>query len=582
MQERDSSPGFAAGHLLIAVLIAALVAGGVYAWLRHNAVQTASTAELSFDARAARRIDPGIAASNQPAVAVAQSILSDAVVAGLSKQAYLASSSMAGRVGEFRSRLELTQSSSKMLRVGFEDVDPAKAAGTANAVAKTLVAWSPADNGPPVAGTEPQPAVSSPPATPSQPVAPGAATQQKPEAQEGGQPAHPLSDQLSALAGQLSATDRKLEGARPERGRTRTERGARERNEEAYLESRQQGILKTSVREAQKKVEDLRSQYADDPAVPDARDRLGEIQQDLSSILPGGHGSRYNGAGIDASQLRRERAELARVIGVVERERRSIAQEEAAHPPPAANAAGQPASASSTPAATSSSTSAVSETNLPAPGSSPSAAPPPAPAAASVEGSGQSPLHVVRLAGTTPARPLWWPGALAGCVCGLIYLGLAGRGSRVEDELEDTESVPQRAQRMITPEGPVAAANLRDNRPAAYADEEIRPRRAAFTYEPAPGESGAAEAEAAAAGEPAEAPAEPVQSAGAAANQGTAPEAPVVTMGDPWVEDVKRALSQTRLGKDLEEPAQQGRGTATDDKAQENPPGSGYPNRRAG
>ena len=653
MQERDSSPGFAAGHLLIAVLIAAAVAGGVYGWYRYNGTKAASTAELSFDPQAAGRIDPGIAASRQPAVAVAQSMLSDAVLAGLSKQAYLASSSMAGRVGEFRSRLQLTQASPSMLRVGFQDADPGKAAVTANTVAKALAAGSPpgdgaapADTGAVAAGTAappaaPQPAASAKPAAPAQAPAAPANTQPKAEAPPEAQPSHALSDELGAVAGQLSATGRKLDGIESERG---------SRNEEAYRESRQQGMLRSEVRAAQKKVEDLRKQYADDSAVPDAGDRLGEIQDELGSVLSGGRGSRYNGAGIDAGQLRREREELTRATGVVERERKAIAQEEAAHP--AASAADQEASGSepgarsaSSGAAAPASPSAVTETNLPptgaaaspaqsaasatgsgAPAESPGAESSPQPASSAGGGAGgstPSPLRVVRLAGSAPARPLWWPGALAGCVCGLLYLGVAGMGSRSVEDPEDTSIVPQRAQRMITPEGPVATVYPRESQEDGDPYEATRTRRAAFTYEAVPGENGLAAPEKAAPAVPEEsetaAPAEisgpvvpqessPVTREESAAEDAApgkatavaqfeselrervakaapapAPANPVVTMRDAWVEDMKRTLAQTAVGRELGEPSQPGQGAASDSGAgDDTPPSSGYPNRLAG
>ena len=104
-----SSGGLSLGHKFFAVLVTLAVAGGVYSWFRHAAAQSTSTAEMAFDTRAARHFDPGLATASQPAVALAQSILTDQVVAGLSKPAYLSSSAITSRVGEFRSRLELTQ-----------------------------------------------------------------------------------------------------------------------------------------------------------------------------------------------------------------------------------------------------------------------------------------------------------------------------------------------------------------------------------------------------------------------------------------------------------------------------------------
>jgi hypothetical protein len=127
------------GHKLIAALIAIAVAVGLHAWFARNAGPSATVADLSFDTAAARRIDPGLADAPTPAVAIAQSFLTDQAVAALSKSAYLSTSAMNARVGEFRARLELTQPSAHLLRVQFHDPDPAKSAVTANAIANDLV-----------------------------------------------------------------------------------------------------------------------------------------------------------------------------------------------------------------------------------------------------------------------------------------------------------------------------------------------------------------------------------------------------------------------------------------------------------
>ena len=69
------------GHKFLAVLIAVGAAYGLHTVLGRRAVQTTSAAELSFDSDAARKIDPGLLTGAEPAAALAQSMLTDDVVA---------------------------------------------------------------------------------------------------------------------------------------------------------------------------------------------------------------------------------------------------------------------------------------------------------------------------------------------------------------------------------------------------------------------------------------------------------------------------------------------------------------------
>ena len=80
-------------------------------------------------------------------------------------------------------------------------------------------------------------------------------------------------------------------------------------------------MLKSAVREAEKQVADLRVQYADSGAGTKAR--LGEIQQAVAAILPGGRA-----VGVDAGQLRRERAQLKQAIAVVQKQQQAVARDE--------------------------------------------------------------------------------------------------------------------------------------------------------------------------------------------------------------------------------------------------------------
>ena len=438
------------GQKFFAVLLAIAVGAGVFTWQHRRAAQSTSAAVLSFDPSAAQQIDPGLVQAAQPAVALAQSILTDPVVATLSKPAFLSSSDMNNRIGEFRSRLALSEPSPKTLRVQFTDADPARSAAAANAVANILAAWTPG------AATAP------PSATQTPSLAPASATRPGPS----------LSASLAELEKQLSTTSRELNQLSSTRNSTT--RHARHGYEPAsHALAKQQQLLNTRIRAAEKQLDDLRTQSS--ASSPGAKARLDEIHQALVSIAPAGaprQSAHSKAAGTSARQLHDEREELTRAIAIVEKQRHAFQAEEAANPAPAPGA-----SASTTAPAPAS---GVSESNLPAPSSqqSPEAAPPTAPVDA------QSSPHLLTLvepADAAPHTPLL-PAVIAGLACFLVYLAIAAwryRPSRNDAAYEN----PGRPTgfRMITPNEPVARASQTDNPSAATPWH-----RASFSYEPPP------------------------------------------------------------------------------------------------
>lgn len=104
-----SHSGIPLGHKFLALLLAGAAGAGVWYGLVYQSHRAASTAELAFDATLAQQVDPGISSARQPAVALAESLLTGPMVATLAKQAALASSTPAGQIGEFRSDLVLTE-----------------------------------------------------------------------------------------------------------------------------------------------------------------------------------------------------------------------------------------------------------------------------------------------------------------------------------------------------------------------------------------------------------------------------------------------------------------------------------------
>jgi hypothetical protein len=592
MQESNSPRRFSAvplGHKLIAVVIAVAVAGSLHAWFNRNAAHSASAADLSFDPAAAHRIDPGLADTSAPAVAIAQSILTDQVIAGLSRPTYLSTSTMTSRIGEFRARLELTQPSAQMLRVQFHDADPAKSAATANAIAKTLAAWSHSSLAAP------------PPAAPPQP-APAPAS--KPAAAHPDQPIRSLSASLGDLEAQLSSTSRELDRLSSPTRRTKTWRGQHAHEPPSYTQAKQQQLLKTRVKAAQQQLDDLRVQFANESPRTGIKDQLAAIQQELSSILPARNASKhhagassFNAAGTNASELRQERAQLSRVISVVERDRRAIQREEPARPESRSESKSESRSESrsGSESASGSGSEPISESDLgsgsgsrsmpPAVAASHPPAPPqqqpaPPPSAAALS---QNPLRLARMAGAS-AHTSWWPPVLVGLLCGLLYLAFTARAAALayhplEYEESDTEEIPQSAYRFITPNQPAIAPAPEprpESRPAANTvpDDPFEPppyKRASFTFEPPSPETLPPETTPSVHEPDVNEPTINEPSAIEEARPSDNAEAPVIAgdraapfsenligIADGWVDDLRKTLSQTEIGRRFEDaPAQE-------------------------
>lgn len=504
--------GIPVGHKFLAFILAAAVAGAGCAWLIYKSARSASAALLSFDPALAQHLDSGIASAPNPAVALAGLMLNDATVARLAKQAHLASTTPAGRIGEFRSDLDLrsdfqvSQPSAQRLAVRFKSDDTSESIAVSNAVAQALTTGNPASADAPPAAPAPTaaPAQAAAAATSSAPLpAPAAqgqshpaddgadseASQPTPLAEPPSQP--PLSQALRKLGAQLTATGQQLDrlAARGSRYGSRSE-------------SRQQSLLRNQVHQAQRTLAGFHRTYAKELGDPGISARVVEIHQALSSVLPGGYS-----AGVSRSVLRSERSELRQTAWITGREAEGIRLQEAAHPslvaqaaPPAAQpahpaalptpeaaaahsaapesssapATSSPAASSPTPASTSSSPAPVAEQNLPA-NSATSPAPQP---------SMQSPWRIVRLAAPA-ARPQLWPAIVAGILCGLLYLGIAAlvyrRGAN-----DDIYPELRTASRMITPEdsSPIEETHSEPPQPAPA---ETAPRhRASFVFQPAP------------------------------------------------------------------------------------------------
>jgi hypothetical protein len=480
--------GIPLGHKFFAILLALAVAGAGSAWLIYRSSQSASTAALAVNPTLAQQLDSGIASAQNPAVALADLMLNDQTVAKLAKQAHLASSTSAGQIGEFRSNLQLTESSAQRLDVRFQTADASQSRTVANAVAQALAAWNPASATAPPASMQ----SATPPATPVSQPAPADQGQPHPAAADADasqstppSPApldHPLSAALTSLGAQLSGTDQQLNQLAATGGEP-----------SSYNESQQQSLLRSEVHEARSTLAGLHRQYAKELADPNISARLDEIRQALDSILPGGRRYGFNAAGVSGRELSAERSELRQAIRIVDKETQAVQVAEAAHPTPGAQpaapatppapetTAAQSAPVSSSPAPAQSSPSPIQEQNLP-----------PNAAVGQPQHPSQNPWSIVRLAAPAPRPPLW-PAIVAGALCGLLYLGIAAfayRRAGSDDIYPELRSAPQR---MITPDDPVSLVD--SHAPEPLHDKAAPRQRAAFVFQPAPPEDDGASVE---------------------------------------------------------------------------------------
>ena len=382
---------------LIAGGIAVVIGSGLFLWSRYGATSPATTALLSFDASAAQQVDLGVmnADAKGPAVALAQSILSDEAVRELASQAGVSPASNKSEVAEFRSRLVLAQTSATLLRVNYKDTDKKRSAAVANAVADLLVAWIPASV--------------VPTATPVVPTAPSARSAEpefaKPRRRK--HSLHAQSHELRELEKQLTGVNRKLTALD---GHAVATREASVAAPPSSADNEQRRTLESQLSAAQKTLDDLRARYTDEyPDVESTKDDITEIRQKLASLPPVNNLAERAASptkpDADANETDQLRAERARLMEVILAERRREAARRDQTPSSMGDSALAVQTVSPTSARQGESLNPVAEQPW------------------------QRPFRLVRLAGDADSGQiesglLWyWP--LAGIFGGLLYSGVA-------------------------------------------------------------------------------------------------------------------------------------------------------------
>jgi hypothetical protein len=381
----------------IAVLSALAIAAGagIFLLVRRAAERSAATAVLSFDPAVAARNDAAISQAAQPAVAEADSMLTEAAILDVLRRAGAPVSDPAVDIGEFRSRLDLEEPSVETLRVRYYDPDSRQARIIVNTVASAIANWTPLPSAPSAAPAPPapQPIPARPPHVAPPPVS-------------AGEPHDRLRQAyltLADLEGRLAATDEEIgdlirQPAAPGRPANPAPPTA--------AQTQQRRSLQAQLAAAHQKLDDLRAHDTDEnPDVEATRAAIARLQHELAAFpLPATpyrrptRSSEPQSHGAEIAQLSAQRGLLINQIAVQTRTivllRAHPATHETASPP-------QPAPA------------------LPA---QPAPAPPvPAVAAAPVW---QTPFRITRLAGSASSS-LAWPTVLASLLCALFCAAAA-------------------------------------------------------------------------------------------------------------------------------------------------------------
>jgi hypothetical protein len=378
-------------HKIIAAGVAVAIVGGVYVLSKRGVTTSATTASLSFNPSVARQIEPRVLDAKEPAVALAQTILSDDVVKAVSKQAGVSFSAAKNDVTEFRSHLEITQPSATTLRVSYHDADQKKSATAVNTVAIILAAWMPF----PVVEPPPIPLTKQA----ASPVRPPQFDRRRHHASP------PLSNSLRELEAQLSANDQKLASMSAEQAIVSHKANAD--LEPSNAENEHRRLLQVQLSAAEKRLADLRVRYTDEyPDVETTKENIAEIQRELTSLPPvrnqpmlSGNSKAVDTSAAEISQLRQDRLRLMQAIATEERQE-AILREETTLSVQGRGATVQTVSLSQ-----------PQQAPIPVPENPPGL-------------SLENPFRLVRLASFDRSN-FSWPGPLTGFLCGLLYLGIA-------------------------------------------------------------------------------------------------------------------------------------------------------------
>jgi hypothetical protein len=262
----------AAWRLGVLSVLAIAVSVGVFWIARHNAERSAETAQLSFDASAAARADAAVAHASEPALTLAQSMLTETTVLNLLRQAGAYPSDPAVGIGEFRSHLQLQQPSGSLLRIVYHDSNPLTARKVANAVAAAIVNWRPAV-------AQSSAAAQQLTATSPAPSVPAYASSRTHDST-----LRAADRAVANLERQLAATNEKIENLnRVTASRVQTASAPAP----TPAQSDQRRTLQAKLAADHQKLDELRLRYTDQyPDVENLKDEISDLQQQLAAFSP--------------------------------------------------------------------------------------------------------------------------------------------------------------------------------------------------------------------------------------------------------------------------------------------------------
>jgi hypothetical protein len=368
-------------------VVAIAVSVGVFLIARHSAERSAKTAELSFDSSMAARDDAAVAHATEPALTLAQSMLTETTVLDLLRQAGAYPSDAAVGIGEFRSHLELQQPSGNRLRIIYHDSNPLTARKVANAVAAAIVDWHPAVAYPPAAAQ---------PLTATRPVR---SVPARASSRTRVDSLHTAYITLANLERQLAAANEKIEIlSRTSASRTQTANAPALPSDQAD----QRRTLQTKLAADHQKLDELRLRYTDEyPDVENMKDEISDLQQELAALPPEttrpSRGSVVPGTA-EIADLRQHRASLTDQIAT---QKDAIAY---IHLHPDSHSSSRPQEAASV-----------------APAVPAEASPEPAMIGTAAW---ENPFKIARLAALTGGS-LAWPAVLASSLCVLLFAASA-------------------------------------------------------------------------------------------------------------------------------------------------------------
>ena len=430
-------------HKLIAAGIVVALIAGYLVWARHLPPQEyASSTLLFFDRTAAPKPDSGIVHTDRTqATELAKSILTDNLVNAICKHFGLFPDSSGGDAARFRANLMLSGESTSSLRVTWRGTDRSQTVAVTNTVAVLLTSWVPDAAH---QRSDPAPPVPAPPATLMTAMAP---IEKRPPAEGVQAKPSPVKARLEKVLNDekelqvlLAAADKRLAALGDESRRVEASIGQANAERQASITARQP--LAEQLATEKKKLDLLRVRYTDAyPDVEVAQERITETEQKLIAMpvvrpVPDAEQSRLSAVTKEMNHLGAEKARLSGELSKKAKLERKLHSQELEGSVPAT----KPEQASIEPQPI------QTQPRLSDPAPSPALTASNSQTQGSTDGDQVRAFKILERAANAqptnnPRRLLHWLVAVAGPLCGLLYLLLAVWWFRAVRNVETLERI---------------------------------------------------------------------------------------------------------------------------------------------